>query len=299
MFIYILMILNTLVWGGTFIAGRIIDPADNPVVTAFIRFLAATVLLVLLCVITKKPLKLPSRRIVGLQVLLGFIGIFFYTIIFHWGLQMVPAGKAAVIVTTSPIFISIMAAIFYKERMTPVKAIGICMAVAGTFIVISRGDAAGLLRGGFNFGEAILLLCALSWATFVIVGKLVLKELTPMISITWSAIFGTIMLFPAALLTGDMGQCLSYSRETWTGILYLAVFSTFLGYIWYYKVMANLGPTRASLITCMVPPCSIALSVLILKEPAGWSLVVGGAITVIGVFIVNYVASRMAKKPLA
>lgn len=290
MFIYALMILNTVVWGGTFIAGRIMEPGANPVVSAFIRFLIATILLVLLCLVTKQPLRLPGRKIVGLQILLGFIGIFFYTIMFHLGMQTVPAGKAAVIVTTSPIFITIMAAVFYKERMTPIKALGIIMAVAGTVIVISRGDVAGLFGGGFSFGEGILLLCALSWATFVIIGKLVLKQLTPMISITWSSIIGTAMLLPAALLSGDLGQCLHYARDTWVGITYLAVFSTFLGYIWYYKVMSVVGPTRASLITCMVPPCSIALSILVLKEPAGWSLLVGGGITIIGVFIVNYVA---------
>lgn len=290
MFIYALMILNTVVWGGTFIAGRIMEPGANPIVTAFIRFLIATILLVLLCLATKQPLRLPGRKLIWLQILLGFIGIFFYTIMFHLGMQTVPAGKAAVIVTTSPIFISIMAAVFYKERMTPIKAIGIIMAVAGTVIVLSRGNLAGLLGGGFSFGEGILLLCALSWATFVIIGKLVLKQLTPMISITWSSIIGTAMLLPAALLSGDLGQCLHYARDTWVGIIYLAVFSTFLGYIWYYKVMSVLGPTRASLITCMVPPCSIALSILVLKEPAGWSLLVGGGITIIGVFIVNYVA---------
>ena len=296
MFIYVLMVLNTLVWGGTFIAGRIMEPGANPIVTAFIRFLIATVLLVLLCLATKKSLRLPSWKIFWLQALLGFIGIFFYTIIFHLGLQMVPAGKASVIVTTSPIFITIMAAVFYKERMTAIKAIGVIMAVVGTFIVVSRGDIPGLLTGGFSFGEGILLLCALSWATFVIVGKQALKQLTPMIAITWSSIIGTVMLFPAALLSGDMGQCLHYARDTWIGIIYLAVFSTFLGYIWYYKVMSVLGPTRASLITCMVPPCSVAFSIFILKEPAGWSLLVGGAITVIGVFIVNYVAVAAAKR---
>lgn len=295
MFIYILMLLNTLVWGGTFIAGRIMEPGANPIVTAFVRFLIATVLLVLLCVVTKKPLKLPSWKVFWLQALLGFVGIFLYTIIFHLGLQMVPAGKASIIVTTSSIFVTIMAAVFYKERMTVIKAVGVIMAVAGTFIVVSRGDVQGLLAGGFSFGEGILLLCALSWATFVIIGKLALKQLTPMISITWSAIIGTIMLFPAALLTGDMGQCLHYARDTWIGIIYLAVFSTFIGYIWYYKVLSVLGPTRASLITCMVPPCSIAFSILILKEPAGWSLLAGGAITVVGVFIVNYVAVAAAK----
>lgn len=294
MFIYVLMILNTVVWGGTFIAGRIMESGSNPIVTAFIRFLIATILLVLLCLVTKQSLRLPGRKILGLQILLGFIGIFFYTIMFHLGLQMVPAGKAAVIVTTSPIFITIMAAVFYKERMTSIKAIGVIMAVAGTVIVISRGNVAGLFGGGFSFGEGLLLLCALSWATFVIIGKLVLKQLTPMVSITWSSIIGTIMLLPAALLSGDLGQCLHYARDTWVGIIYLAVFSTFLGYIWYYKVMSVVGPTRASLITCMVPPCSIALSILVLKEPAGWSLLVGGGITIIGVFIVNYVAVAAA-----
>lgn len=292
MFVYVLMILNTLVWGGTFIAGRVMEPTANPVVTAFIRFLIASMLLIMLCVAYKKPLRLPSWKVFWLQALLGFIGIFLYTIIFHWGMQMVPAGKASVIVTTSPIFITIMAAIFYKEKMTPIKVLGIIMAVAGTFIVVSRGDIPGLLAGGFHFGEAILLLCALCWGSFVIIGKQALKYMSPMMSITWSAIFGTVMLFPVALLTGDMGQCLHYSRYTWSGLLYLAIFSTFLGYIWYYRVMKELGPTRASLITCMVPPCSLTASVLVLHEPMSNSLLVGGVITILGVFIVNYVASR-------
>lgn len=295
MSIYVIMVLNTLAWSGAFIAGRIIDPASDPIVTAFLRFLIATILLVASCLLTKKSLQLPSRSMVGLQFILGFIGIFLWTIFFHLGLQMVPASKASVLVTTSPIFITIMAAFFYKERITSVKAAGVFMAIAGTILVISRGDIAGLLAGGFGFGEGILLLCALSWAVFVILGKLALRQISPIVSITWSSIFGTIMLFPAALFTGNLGQCLAYNHNTWAGIVYLGVLGTFLGFSWYYKVVATLGPTRASMISCLVPPCSIVFGILLLNEPANLSLLIGGVVTVLGVFAVNHAVSKPGK----
>lgn len=290
--IYLIIALNTLAWSGAFIAGRIMQPDANPVVAAFLRFLIATVLMVAACLLTKQPLRLPTRRLLGLQAFLGFTGIFLWAILFQWGLQMVPASKASVLVTTSPIFITVMAALFYKEHITPAKAVGVLMAVCGTVIVLSRGDIAGLLSGGFGYGEGILLLCAFSWGVFVIVGKLALASISPMVSITWSSIIGTILLFPAALLTGDLGQSLAYSRDTWTGIMYLGVIGTFMGFVWYYQVVAALGPTRASLISCLVPPCSIVLGMLLLNEPATLSLLVGGIITVTGVFIVNYVAVK-------
>lgn len=295
MLVYVLMVLNTLVWGGTFIAGRVMDPGENPIVTAFVRFFLASVLLLVFCALTKESLRLPSRRHFFIQVFMAFVGIFLYTILFHWGMQTVPAGRASVIVTTSPIFITIMAAIFYKENLTPIKVIGVLLAVLGAVIVVSYGNVRAFFSGGFNQGELLLFGCALCWATFVILGKLMLNQLKPIVSLAWSFMLGTLMLLPAAVASGNLSAVFSYSFNTWMGVLYLAVFSTFVGYIWYYRVLQEVGPTRASLISCMVPPCAILQAIILLGEPAGWSLVVGGITTVAGVFIVNYIATRKPK----
>jgi len=117
-------------------------------------------------------------------------------IIFVWevvqeGLQLIEAGRAAVIIANNPIFIALLSALLFKERLNRVQIAGILLSVAGAVYVVTRGHPLQLLSGGFGPGELLIFGCVLSWVTFSLVGKTVLKTQPPLTAIFYAAAVGS------------------------------------------------------------------------------------------------------------
>ena len=79
----------------------------------------------------------------------------------------------------------------------------------------------------------------------------------------------------------------SYSLADWTSILFLGVFGTVLGFVWYYEGIRKIGPTKAGQFINFVPISAVLLAFLILGEPITWSLLTGGLFVISGVYLTN------------
>lgn len=286
---YILMVVTVLIWGGTYVAGRTLNPAWNNVVTSMVRMAMAFMLLLFLCRASNVKLLNLNKRLIFIQILLGLCGVFMYTIFFHKGIQTVVGGRAAVIVNLNPIMMAIAAALFLNEKLTALKAIGVVMAAAGAVYVVSHGHISGLFSGKITLGDVYMLLAAVMWATFGILGKVAMRYgIQPLASITLSVFCGLVFLIPTAFLTGDIWQIAHYAVNDWLSIAYLGLLSTVGGFVFYYKIIKRVGAMRAGVICSAIPIAAIALTGLFIGEQATPSLVIGAIVTVGGIFLVNY-----------
>ena len=289
------MAITVLIWGGTYVAGRSLNPAWDSVVTSFTRMVMAFVVLVGLCAVSGVRLWPISRRLFLLQILLGLCGVFLYTIFFHKGIQTVEGGRASVIINTNPIMIAIMAALFLHEKLTPLKVAGVLLATLGTVYVVSHGHPLKLFSDRLTAGDGYMFMAAASWAAFGILGKIALwRGMLPLASITWSVFTGMLLLLPVAAATGHLEQIPRYASQDWFSIAYLGVFSTVCGFVFYYKIIQKVGAMRAGVICSAIPIAAIALTALLLDEPVTQSLTIGAAITVAGIFLVNYTPHQKA-----
>ncbi|MHC4143838.1 MAG: DMT family transporter, partial [Planctomycetota bacterium] len=135
--IYVKLLLTTMFWGVTFVAGKLAAQNVGPFSIGFLRFaIASTLLLALTRKMEGKLPVLKKSQIIPV-ILLGMIGIFAYNVMFYKGLKIIEASRAALIIATCPIFITIFSALFLKEKITPIKALGIAVSVCGATIVIS------------------------------------------------------------------------------------------------------------------------------------------------------------------
>ena len=287
MMIYVKLLMTAFFWGGTFIAGRAIAKDVGPYSGAFLRFAVASVLLLL--ILWKEEGRLPPLRkgqFVPL-LLLGMTGAFAYNVFFFKGLKLVSAGRASVIVANNPIFIALFAALFFKDRLTWLKIAGIAISVMGAIIVISKGRLDFVAAGGIGWGEVFILGCVGSWVSYSLIGKVVMMKLSPLVSVTYSCIAGAALLLVPACLEGIASDLPQFSRTDWFGILYLGIFGTVVGFVWYYEGIRALGPTKAGQFINFVPISAIVFAFLMLGEPITPSLFIGTVFVVCGVYLTN------------
>jgi drug/metabolite transporter (DMT)-like permease len=295
--VYGKLLMTAFFWGGTFIAGRALAGHVAPFSAAFLRFAVATVCLLLFL------LKIEGR-IPGLRknqvtpiLILGMTGVFAYNFFFFKGLQFIEAGRAAVIIANNPIFIALLSAVLFKERLNRVQMAGILLSVAGAVYVVTRGHPLQLLSGGFGPGELLIFGCVASWVTFSLVGKTVLKTLPPLTAIFFAAVVGSLALFLPACSEGLLANLGRYRAVDWLSIFYLGFFGTVAGFVWYYDGIRQIGPTKAGLFINFVPVSAVVLAFFVLREPLTTSLLLGTLLVVTGVFLTNRRAPAAASRP--
>ena len=220
-------------------------------------------------------------------MLLGLTGVFAYNIFFFSGLKHIAAGRASLIIATNPIFISLLSAIFFKERLDWIRGAGICLSVAGAMIVISNGQIANFASYAVGLGELLIFGCVLSWVLYSLIGKVAMDSLSPLVSVTYSAMVGAGMLFIPAVLSGLGRNIGSYSTSDWGSLVYLGYFGTAIGFYWYYQGIQRIGPMKSSVFINFVPISGVLFSYMILNEPVTISLLTGGAMVVMGVYLTN------------
>lgn len=285
--IYLKLTAMTLIWGGNFVIGRSLMQDLAPMSAAFCRFAIASVALVLLT--WRLEGRWPSlSRLQALQILaLGAIGIFLYNACFFIGLQSVPASRAALIVTTNPTAIAIGAALCFGERLSAIRIAGIALAAAGAATILSEGNWPALLARGLSRGDGYLLACIVTWTIFTLLGRVVTRELSPLVATTYACLAGTPMFLGPALGEGLLQGVRAYSLANWLGLAYFGLLGTVLAFWWYYQGVRAIGAARAAVFINLVPIVAVALAALLLGEPLTPALLVGGSLTVAGIFLTN------------
>jgi drug/metabolite transporter (DMT)-like permease len=288
---YIKLLLTAFLWGGTFIAGRVLAQHMGPFSGAFLRFAVACVFLVALTFRMERRLPMPPKKDFLPLLLMGLTGIFAYNFLFLKGLKLIEAGRASVIIASNPIFIAIMSTLIFRDRMNVLKVAGILVSVTGAVTVITRGEFFRVLGGSFGWGEIFIFGCVASWVAYSLLGKAVMSELSPLVSVTYSSVAGTLCLFPAAVMEG-MFDAAPYAPVAWVCVGYLGFFGTVVGFVWYYEGIKAIGPVRAGLFINFVPISAVLLAFATLGEPLTLSLLIGAVLVSSGVYLTTLGSRR-------
>ncbi|MCP3943322.1 MAG: EamA family transporter [Desulfobacteraceae bacterium] len=284
---YFKLILTTFLWGGTFIAGKGIAGNVDPYCAAFLRFAIASVFLIFLTRKTHGHLPSINKGQAVNIFFLGLSGVFAYNILFFTGLCSINANRASLIIATNPIFISLFSVLLFKDKLSFLKIVGLGLSVGGALLVISSGHFSNIFKTGIGKGELAIFGCVVAWVAYSLMGKPLMKSLSPMASVCYAAIAGTIMLFFPALAHGLFSNLPSYGLTDWANLFYLGFFGTVLGFFWYYEGIQKIGPMKAGVFINFVPIFAIILSYFFLKEPVTREILAGGFLVISGVYLTN------------
>lgn len=297
---YLKLVLTTFFWGGTFVAARLAVREAPPFFAAANRFAVAATCLVALtgwyAYREQKPFPAPKTfRELALLFSLGLTGIFCYNAVFFTGLKLTTATSGALIVAINPLLTAVISALWLREKVTPIQAGGLLISLVGVSVVISKGSWAVLAGFAFNKGDVIMLGAPLCWALYSILGKKALSRFTPLAATAYAALFGTMLLVPAALIEHAVlgGPVPSFTLVGWLAILQLALLGTVVGFVWWYQGVGRIGASRAAVFVNLVPFFGALQASLFLGERVVLPQLVGGMLVVAGV----YLGSRSNLKP--
>lgn len=288
--VYLKLTMVAAIWGGTFIAGRIVAQVLPPMTAATARFAIAVILLLAVVQWAEGGLPRLNRSQLAMTAALGFFGIFLYNLGFFIALSHMPAGRTALFVALNPIVTALLAALLLRERLAPRKWVGIAIAFSGAAVVITRGDLFNVIKdigSSIGTGELVMFGAISGWAAYTLIGRFALKTLTPIAATTYAALWGLLFLAVGAMT--ELSK-LDLSRVTWqvvASIVYLGAAGTVIGFIWYYEGVKAIGPSRTSVFNNLVPVCGVALASILLGEPILLSMLIGGALAITGVALTN------------
>ncbi|MCP1518646.1 drug/metabolite transporter (DMT)-like permease [Pseudomonas migulae] len=297
--VYFKLAAVTMIWGGTFVAGRFLADSLSPLFAASLRFLLASVALLLFLLLARIPLARPSPRQWLQLALLGFFGIFFYNLCFFYGLHYINASRASLIVALNPAVIGLASWLLFKERLSRAKVIGIAICIAGaSLVIVSRHPQ--LLAGQADawFGDLLIFGCVLGWGIYSLFSKDLNQTLGPVQTVTYSILLGTVMLWVASAVRGEVSVAalVSLDPAQWLSLMYLGVLGSALAYIGYYDGLRKIGATRSGVFIALNPLTAVILGALLLGERLTLTMCLGGGLILAGIFLCNKPLARVGKK---
>ena len=286
---YFKLIGAMFMWGGTWIAGRIIaQEVAAPLAVAAIRFVLAGLVVAGFALGSGRRLPLPADAGAwGVICALAFTGVFLYGLCFFYGLKHLPAGRGALVVALNPVMVAVLAWLFGQERMHRHKLCGILIALAGCLTVIGNGQPLALLDGGVGPGEWLILGCAGSWACYTFIGRRLAQTLPAFAVTFYASLLGACFLALAAAVEGGVDLA-SWSIKVWLGMGFLAIFGTAMAYTWFTAAVHQIGVARASVFINLVPVFAVLQAAVLLDEHLGLAVLAGGLLVIAGVWLTSY-----------
>lgn len=285
--LYFKLMGSVIFWGGTWIAGRILAGDLTAYSAAFLRFFFATIFMFFLVCRTTGAMPRSKAKDLLPLAFLGLTGVFLYNIMFFTGLKTLTAGRAALIIAATPTVIALGSALIFKEKFTTTKAAGFLIALIGVSTIIGNGNPISIITQGISYGDLCIVGCVFSWTAYSLAGKPTMQRVSPIESVFWSCLFGALMLLGPAIYNGLVNELGVVSLLDMACILFLAFLGTGLAFSWYCEAIREIGPSKTGIFINLVPVTAIILGAIILDEKVGIPLIIGGTLTISGVWITN------------
>jgi drug/metabolite transporter (DMT)-like permease len=282
------LVVLSVLWGGSFFFVGVAVHELPPLTIVLARVGIAALALLALGALLGVALPRSPRRWGEFLVMGALNGLIPYSLIV-WGQGRIDSGVAAILNGTTPLFSVLLVPCFTRdERLTALRLTGVLLGLAGLATMVGVQSLRGL--GSQVWGQAAVVGAALSYAFAAIYGRRFRG--TPALQAAIGQTIGTTLLaLPPALVLERPWQ-LHPSPAAWASLLGLALLSTALGYLLYFRILRTAGATNLLLVTLLIPVSALALGMLVLHEHPHWSAFAGMALIFAGIAAVDGRALR-------
>jgi drug/metabolite transporter (DMT)-like permease len=236
--------------------------------------------------------KLSTKQWLSL-ILASFSGISFFFLAQYTSIQLIgPSLPALFVCLLAPVLISLLALVFFNERLTKIKIIGFIIATIGGYFLVTGGDIGNLLPDSPNFvGYFLALLTPILWAIYSIITKKIIQKLPTLQMIKIVAYLGTFELFIFVLLDNQLWILLQnlFNILLITLGLYVGVICYIIGYFIWQHSQKQLQSSKVASFLYIEPFITLIASIFLQLEQTIllWNIL-GGIIVLLGVLLINY-----------
>lgn len=284
---WVMLVTLSILWGGSFFFAGYLVSVMPPLTIVALRVLLAAATLWAVIIILR--LSFPRSFTVWRAFLaMGILNNAIPFTLIVWGQTAIASGLAAILNATTPLFtILVAAALLPDERLTRLKVIGIVLGLAGVAVMVGPSFLGTI--GGHPLAELAILGAALSYAFAGVYGRRFQRlGVEPMSAAAGQLTGSTLVLVPIALLIDRPFSLPVPGPAAWFSVVGLAVLSTALAYILYFRLLAAAGATNLLLVTILIPFSAIILGAAFLGETlaplhfAGMAMIGAGLLTIDG-----------------
>jgi len=281
-----LLILVTLFWGNSFIAVKVIVQHVSPLELVTVRFVPVALIFAALLLPTRGREVWAMVRADGWRLaFLGLTGAVLYNTFLGWGETRVAAGTASLIIALNPTFIYTLSILVLGEPFLWRRALGLAVAFAGLFVIVRWGSGRPIALDDVGYA-LIVMLAPLNWAVYTISGKTVIARHPPLlvvgVSMIFAGLFSLVFVRPSLI-----AQLPTLPASFWWAVLFLAVPCTVFAFVVWFGALERMPAGRAAGFIYLVPMFAVTFSRWLLDEPVTPALLLGAAILIAGVYLVN------------
>ena len=288
-----LAVLATLIWSGNFIISKGVSKQIGPVSLAFFRWFTATILITPLAW-RKFRQEIPAVKANWKYLFwVSLCGItLFNTCIYFSGHYTSAINMALIGTTSSPIFATLFALLFLKEKITGFRLLGMLICISGILLLLSKGSLEVLAAFHFSKGDLWILS---SGFVFAIYSTLVRKKPADISSINFLFVIfamGVMMLFPMFLIELFVIGPPQFNNTLIGSILYLGAGASIVSFLSWNLSIQKLGAGRTVLFGNLTPIFSTFEAVLILHEKITTVHIISGALVISGLILANTIIKK-------
>lgn len=212
-----------------------------------------------------------------------------------WGEERITSALTAVLNATTPLFAALLTALLLGERLRRSQLAGVVLGFAG--VAVAAGIGARDLSGSSLGGAAAAVGAAACYGLGFTYARRHLAGVPPLVASGGQLVAATCLIGPFAVIT-SLQEGIDLEAHRVLAVVLLGVVGTGFAYVLNYGSIAELGPTRASVVTQLVPVVAVAVGVAFLDEPFRLRLVAGAALTVLGIALLHERVRRFRTTPV-
>lgn len=264
---YLLLSLTSFIWSLNWVIGRAIVGHVSPFALAFIRWTVAVLVMMPFAwplIRRHWPLIRASWKEI---VWLGFWGTGLHNAFAYAGLQYTTATNGVILNSSIPIMIMVLGWLVYRETITRLQAAGVGISLLGILAIVSRGDAAALASLSLNKGDFIVLAGMVFWAAYTVFLRMKPAGLPGLAMLACCGVVGVLLLLPLFLFEMFfLGGHVEFTPATMGAMLFVGIFPSFVGYVFWNRGVAEVGPNVAGIFVHLMPAFGAFLGWLFLDE---------------------------------
>lgn len=277
------LLLLAFIWGWSFLFIKVAVEGMTPTTVAWARIALGAVVLLAVC--RARGLTVP-RDATSLRhfVVVAVVGSAVPFTLLAWGEQRITSNLTAVLNASTPLFAAVFGVMVLGDRLTRPGVVGLLVGLAGVAVAAGVGgaDLAGSSLAG---GLAAVLAGAFYGFAFAYM-KANLLHLPAEVAAAGQLTAGAVALAPFALFT-SLTDGVDLAPHRVLAVVVLGAVGTGYAYVLNYRIVAELGPTTASLVTYLIPVVAVAVGITFLDEAFRLRVVAGGALIVVGIALVH------------
>ena len=225
---HVALFVTNLIYGANYVVAKAIMPqVIGPSGFVALRVLGAALLFWMLRAFR------PERVATGdmLRMLLcAVFGVAINQLMFFHGLMRTSPLHASILMVATPILVLVFASFWIRERVTPMKLIGVLLGAGGALMLIMLRDV-GTGQGSSRLGDMFILVNATSFAIYLVIAKPLMMKYTAVTVTAWTFLIGSLIVTPFGLADLNVVQWSALTNYEWGSIFFVIVFVTFIAYL--------------------------------------------------------------------